>query len=200
MVIENWIRTDEAEDVAGSIRHVLRSAQFVTDDAQAWKWVMLAMHSALQGACVAHLTTTATPVGAVTDRNAREWLAYFDHSRTDPNVKAPNTVLMALPDLLKAVRKPFSAGDRRNDIGIEITESELSWLRRFHQDIRNQFVHFAPMAWPIEVSGVPEIASLIARIINDIFEIGWAFRNQELEIQQEMLQNLQALALFGRPK
>ena len=167
-VAENWIQTDEAEDVAGSIRHVIRAAQFVGEDSLAWKWVVMALHSALQGACVCHLTTTAAPVGAVTERNAGDWLAYFEDSLTDPNAKPPKTHLMRLPDLLTAVRKPHSAGDCSNAAGVAISESELRWLRRFHKDIRNQFVHFEPMGWSIEVSGIPEIAKVVARIIGEI--------------------------------
>jgi hypothetical protein len=74
MAEETWIRTDEAEDVAGSLRHALHAATLVNADPQAWKWVALALHSGLQGACVCHLTTTAAPVGAVAERNAGEWL------------------------------------------------------------------------------------------------------------------------------
>ncbi|MBZ0162821.1 MAG: hypothetical protein K8H74_08920 [Notoacmeibacter sp.] len=196
---ENWIRTDEAEDVVASIRHVIRSAKFVGEDPVAWKWVVIALHSALQGACVCHLTTTAAPVGAVTERNAGEWLAYFERLRTNPNAKPPKTYLMSLPDLLRAVRKPHSAGGGGNTAGVAISESELSWLRRFHEEIRNQFTHFEPMGWSIEVSGIPEIAKLVARIIGEILECGWAFRHQDLAQREEMERSLQALGTIEWP-
>lgn len=195
----NWIRTNEVEDVAGSIRHVIRASQFVGEDSIAWKWVVMALHSALQGACICHLTTTAVPVGAVTERNASEWLAYFEDSRTNRNAKPPKTHLMGLPDLLAAVRKPYSAGDRSNAAGVAISECELRWLRGFHKNIRNQFVHFEPMGWSIEVSGIPEIAKLVARIIGDILQIGWAFRHQDLAQREQMERNLQTLTLIEWP-
>ena len=196
---ETWIRTDEAQDVAGSIRHVVRATQFVAEDPLAWKWVVLALHSALQGACVCHLTTTAAPVGAVTERNASEWLTYFENSRGDPNVTRPKTHLMGLPDLLKAVRKPGSAGDGSNVAGITISEPELNWLLRFHRGIRNQFAHFEPMGWSVEVSGTPEIARLIARIIGDIHRAGWAFRHQDQAERKEMQQSLHTLETIEWP-
>ncbi|TBB21322.1 hypothetical protein ELH51_05790 [Rhizobium ruizarguesonis] len=196
---QKWIRTDEAEDVVGSIRHAIRAAQFVGEDPLAWKWVALALHSALQGACVCHLTTTATPVGAVTERNAGEWLAYFEDSRTNSMAKPPKTRLMGLPDLLTAVRKPYSAGDGSNVVGVAISECELSWLRRLHTGIRNQFVHFEPMAWSIEVSGIPEVAKLVARIIGDCLQFGWAFRHQDLLQREEMQRSLSALASIEWP-
>lgn len=175
----NWLTTDEADDVAGSIRHAIRSSGFLLGDPHSWKWIALALHSALQGACVCHLTTTAAPVGALTKASTTEWLSYFEDSRSNPDAKPPNTRLMELPELLKAVRKPRSAGNGSSETGISISDQDLNWLRNFHDVVRNQFVHFEPMGWSLEVSGIPGIANLIARIINDIANVGWAFRHQD---------------------
>lgn len=191
---DRWVRTDEAEDVAGSIRHALRCAEYVAEDPQAWKWAALALHLALQGACVCHLTTSFAPVGAVTPRNAAEWLAFVERSRTDPDAGAPRTQLMGLPNLLKAVRKPNSAGDRSNDAGIAISDTELAWLKRFHDTVRNQFVHFAPMGWTIEVSGIPLIGALIARIIGEILGVGYGFRHQDGSWHEALAADLSRLS------
>ena len=199
MAEETWIRIDEAEDVAGSLRHVLHAAALINADSQAWKWVVLALHSALQGACVCHLTTTAAPVGAVTERNASEWLTYFEASRNDSGALAPKTHLMALPDLLKAVRKPRSAGDLSNDAGIALADAELAWLTRLHDTVRNQFVHLAPMGWSIEVSGMSAVAALVARIVGDIAGAGWAFRHQERPWRVALAGDLAALSLPDWP-
>ncbi|MEL6237239.1 MAG: hypothetical protein AAFQ90_01460 [Pseudomonadota bacterium] len=196
---DNWICTDEVEDVAGSIRHVIRAAGVVDEDPQAWKWVVLALHSALQGACVCHLTTTAAPLGAITKKNAGEWLEYIEQSRTNPNAKRPKTYLMALPDLLKAVRKPHSAGDCSNSAGVKISDAELDWLQRFHDGMRNQFTHFEPKGWSIEVSGIPQIATLISRIVGEILEMRWAFRHQDSVHRDDLRRSLDRLTTFTWP-
>lgn len=188
-----WVRTDEAEDVAASLRHAIRCRSFTSDDPQAWKWVALALHSALQGACVCHVVTTASPVGAVTKQNAREWLAYFDASRLEPTVKPPKTYLMALPDLVKAVRKPRSAGDRSNSVGVTISDRELRWLSRFHEEVRNQFVHFEPQGWSLEVSGIAQLGKVIGRIIEEFLDMGWAFRHAEQAWRDALRANLASL-------
>jgi hypothetical protein len=193
---DRWVRTDEAEDVAASVRHALRSWAATGQDPQTWKWVALALHSALQGACVCHVVTTAAPVGAVTDKNAGEWLAYFEASRGDPSVPPPKTFLLSLPDLLKAVRKANSAG-RGVSTPIAVSSSELVWLRRFNDEIRNQFVHFEPQGWLIEVSGMPQLAGLVSRIISDISDAGWAFRHKRIEWQNHFRQDLGALSLLA---
>lgn len=196
---EIWIRTDEAEDVAGSIRQIVRMVNYVGDDAQAWKWAVIALHSALQGACVCHLTTTAAPLGAVTDKNAAEWIAYFEDSRVNPHAKRPKTYLMNLPELLKATTKRKSGGDHCSSVGVAISRTEMDWLGRFHKNIRNQFTHFEPMSWSVEVSGIPQIANLVARIIKDILEAGWAFRHLPLTQREDMQKNLELLEKLDWP-
>lgn len=191
---ETWVRTDEALDVVGSIRHALRTAKFVKQDQQAWKWVALALHSALQGSCVCHLTTSATPLGAVTTANARQWVQYFEDSRRDPSVPRPKTLLMSLPDLLKAARKPNSAGDGSTGSEVTLIDADLEWLRRFHDTIRNQFTHFEPMGWSIEVSGLPDLAKLISRLIGRMLDVGYAFRHLDEVGKEDLRLNLSALA------
>jgi hypothetical protein len=190
---EIWISTDQAEDVAASVRHAIRSFAFTEDDEKAWKWVILALHSALQGACVCHLLTTAEPVGAVTKENAIEWLKYFEESKSDHQITPPKTHLMNLPDLLRAVRKSNSAGDGSNTVGVALSDAELVWLKRIHDDIRNQFVHFAPLGWSIDVGGVSDLATLIARLVQQILDFGWGFRHKDSVWRAALTQNLQTL-------
>lgn len=119
-----WLSTDEASDVAGSIRHAVRTSSFVHDDPQAWKWLFLALHSALQGACIAHLTTTSAPIGALEKQNTVEWLEYNESGRFDPNRSPPKTKLLALPELLKTIRKPNSAGNGSIETGVMLSDQE----------------------------------------------------------------------------
>ncbi|MBW4330639.1 hypothetical protein KY084_07080 [Stakelama sp. CBK3Z-3] len=195
----HFISTNHAEDVAGSVRQAIRMNQFLNEDSQAWKWAILALHSALQGACVCHLTRTAECLGATTKQNTKDWLKYFEERRRDIAAQPPKIHIMPLPDLLKAVRKCNSAGDGRNDSSINITEGDFNLLRHLHDDIRNQFTHFEPMNWAIETSGISEIGKLISRIITDIFNAGWGFRHQNEEWRQEFQLTLKILAGLAWP-
>ena len=191
---QNWLVTDEALDVLGSVRHTLRCLDFVKDDTHAWKWVILSLHGALQGACVCHLSTTAIPVGAVERHNAIEWSKYFEARRTNPDAKLPDTRLMNLPDLLKTVRREGTCGSGWNEAAVKIDDNEINWLIRIHNECRNQLMHFSPTGWSIEVSGVPRLATLVTRIIGEIYSIGWAFRHLEEEERMELSNNLRLLS------
>jgi len=187
--ISYFVETDEAQDVAGSIRQALKCWEFTVEDPHAWKWVILALHSALQGACVCHLVTTASPLGAVTEKNTIKWLEYFENSHSDETLKPPTTQLMSLPELLKAVRKLNSVGQNLGiDHQVSISESELNWLIRIHSEFRNQFIHFSPTGWAFDVSGMSKLAQLIARIVQDILDCHWAFRHLDTE-KRDLLEN-----------
>lgn len=187
---EVWLRTDESEDVAASIRHCRASLALSQTDLHAIKWVLLSLHSALQGACVCHLTTTFGPVGAVTKQNTMEWIKWSEDGRNDSTLSPPATKIANLPDLLKRIRKSYSAGDGSNASGISLSNSEYDWWNRIHSDIRNQFTHFAPMGWSVDVSGVPALVQLTTRLIRDIAAVGWAFRHTNADWKSELMANL----------
>ena len=52
---QTWLRTDEIEEFIDALEHAAMFARQLTDDVKAWKWLIIALHSALQGACVCAL-------------------------------------------------------------------------------------------------------------------------------------------------
>lgn len=194
-MVEKWLRTDEAEDVAASVRHALRCWSALKDDEQIWKWIALALHSSLQGACVCHLVTTFSPIGAVSRENAAEWMEYWRARDADPLAHPPKTYLLNLPGLIRLVRRNDTIGSGQSGVeGIKITKSELKWILKFHNTIRNQFVHFEPQGWAIELSGMPDIAKLVSRLITEILDAGWAFRHKNDDWKTALRASLNDLA------
>ncbi|MEL7099763.1 MAG: hypothetical protein AAGM84_13110 [Pseudomonadota bacterium] len=189
---ETWLQTSESEDVAGSLRHALLCFEKSKEDPHAWKWFVLAVHSALQGACVCHLVTTAPPLGAVTDTNQKEWVKYYN--KREPDGELPKTRLLNLRELLKKVRKPGSCGGNSNGKSVSLSDAELTRLSGFHSHVRSQFVHFEPQGWSVEMSGIVETANLAARVIDDVRKIGWAFRHLPQDQMQKMVEDLRELS------
>lgn len=106
---------------------------------------------------------------------------------------------MPLPELLKKVQTPYSAGNRSSAEGIKISDAELKRLSILHTKVRNQFVHFAPALWSIELSGTKELSALIVRIIEDMLKMGWAFRRFDNTQREEFLQSLHELSQLEWP-
>lgn len=197
-IIENWFQTDQVEDVAASTRHAAICLDLVVADPGAWKWLILSLHSALQGACVCHLTTTAEPVGALTDKNTRQWLEFFEASRNNSNLNPPDAFLAPLPELLRRVAQHGSAGGGPSYGNIPLTDTEIRDLNFIHGTFRNQFVHFAPMSWSVEISGLLQLIPVITRIIRSIDTSGWAFRHVDLQWHLDLNSALNQLVSKAR--
>ena len=54
-----YVEIDECQDVLVSLDHCVICLGLVEPSPGAWKWVILPLHSALQGAMVCHLSGTA---------------------------------------------------------------------------------------------------------------------------------------------
>ena len=75
--MDTFIHTDESQDVLISLNHCFESLRRVRESPGEWKWVILSLHSAVQGAMVCHLSGTAG-VGALTSESAKRTLARHD--------------------------------------------------------------------------------------------------------------------------
>jgi len=169
------------------------ACELAKHDAHAFKWIVLALHSALQGSCVCHLTTTCSPIGVISDHDASQWLEYIENSRVDRSCIAPRTRILEFPKLLNKIGQPNSAGDASNESQIVITDDELKWWTGLHKNVRNQFVHFAPCGWSLEVNGISDLIDISVRIMRDILSKGWAFRHEDEDWQQSFLATLKQL-------
>ena len=72
-----YLHTDERHDVLASLEHCALCLASAERSSGAWKWVVLSLHSALQGAMICHLSGTAG-VGALTSTCARQWSQWHE--------------------------------------------------------------------------------------------------------------------------
>lgn len=175
-----------------------------------WKWAILALHNALQGAMVCHLSGTAQ-LGALSQGSARDWLDWHDRDRKGEIKRvALGTDDMGVPnyriakgyeppsDRLADARELFrrlSNASKRIEPGaggvIEITSSERESFRRIH-DLRNGLSHFTPKGWSIELDGLPAIFLDVLDVIERIAGDPWPFRHMQTT------DNARRDALIGR--
>ena len=182
----NWLRTDEPSDVVASVRHALRLLDFVEGDRLVWKWVILAAHSALQGAMVCHLSGTAQ-LGCLSSKCAAAWLAWWrDATKSGSKADRKPRNYMAKPDDLF---ERLYTTDKRIEQGcggiLEISVSQKASFKTLNA-FRNKFMHFTPTSWSIEISGLPQIIGDIFDIIAQIASDGWPFRHLESKNRDEL--------------
>lgn len=200
-----WLRTDEPTDVVASTRHTLRLLAFVKSDPAVWKWIILSAHSALQGAMVCHLSGSAQ-LGCLSSKSAADWLEWHERDRRgqvkwielgndelglpsrQPASKAdqPPRQYMAKPeDLFVRLHKPAKRIEGGCGSVVLLSDSQKRSFGKLNA-LRNQFTHFAPTGWSIELSGISQLVIDIFDIIKAIANDYYPFRHLKADERTEL--------------
>jgi hypothetical protein len=215
MICENsymWLRIDERTDVLSSLSLTMNCVDRLKDDPALWKWAILSLHNALQGAMVCHLSGTAQ-LGALSDKSVKEWLDWHERDRRGEIKRIDDGVdELGLPKIKFARKEDYPPNDRLADAKelfarlytekkrceggagavIIVTQSECDSFRRLH-DLRNEFSHFTPKGWSIELVGLPGIFIDIVGVLKKISSDPWPFRHMAAEERAKLEELLSQL-------
>ena len=204
----DWLRIDERTDVLASLSLCLRTLNVVAEEPAQWKWAILSLHNALQGAMVCHLSGTAN-IGALSDQCAKQWWAWHERDgRGEVQRIRTGTGTLGIPEFRFASKddhppqeqladantlfKRLYNGGKRVESGagavLEIDEPTRQSFQHLH-DLRKEFAHFTPKGWSIEIGGLPRIFGHMLDVIDYIASDHWPFRHLE-EAEKTRLQTL----------
>jgi hypothetical protein len=183
-VRETWLETDEFQETVLSLQ--LTSEQLSnlakTGNLHYWTWVIVCLHNALQGFMVLALRGTNN-INVLTKDCAKEWLAAYERG----DGQYPEQKLDNFLNLYKKVKsgrmKMYVNSQPLKPSGMQ--GRSVKKLNAF----RNDFIHFVPKGWSIEVSGLPQIVDDCLNIISFLaFKCGNIFwHEQELETLTKVL-------------
>jgi len=143
------MRTDECEEVAAALEKVAQWSSLVETRIDYWKWVVLALHNAVQGLMVLALRGS-DGLRPLKDDIAEAWLKAYREGGNYPIEK-----LDSFLNLYKKIKSDSMLMYVHSKKFIPSGSQGLS-IRKLNS-LRNDFVHFLPRSWSLEVSGLPAI-------------------------------------------
>jgi hypothetical protein len=153
-----FCRFDEYEDAVLSVELAAEKFQRVQTNPTQWKWVIVAMQNAVQGAMVLALAGT-DGCGALypnSQRECRDWLQ--NPTPMEPRIRMAdyNTLLSRIqrPELLEGPVPQLSEEDCQN-------------LKRLNE-LRRQFAHYNPMGWGIEIQFMLSLIPVAANLFEHL--------------------------------
>jgi len=158
--LSSWFRTDEIGELIDAVEHSAELARGIAANPAKWKWLVLALHSAVQGALVCALRGGDTSGTAVL-ANAGEVLAWLNGGCEPPH---PRERLANLMDLYRRARKVSYLPTPYTFKGTSEITKDLKTL----SSLRNTFVHFVPMGLSVEVGGLPRVARNCCVVIESL--------------------------------
>ena len=149
-----------------ALDYLERAGEFIAQvesNAQAWKWVILCLHSALYGFAIAACKGTDSESVVHTTKRGKRHLISLDEAL----VKCSDASWM---------------GTLYGGMPLKLTETQTHSLQRLKKDLRNKFEHFTPDAWSIEIHGLPRVCIDVLDVIR--FLSVETFRYQHLTESQ----------------
>jgi hypothetical protein len=181
-----WLSTDEYLEAVLSLGMVPDSLPKILDNIYYWKWVIIALHMALQGYMV--LALKGTNSFSVLEKKCRdEWEAAWERDDDSfPVLRLDN--FLSLYKKIKAGRKTY---DEQAKTGIRIYRKPKDLMLMYMHSqpfkprgtqtkslkmlnaLRNDYIHFRPKGWLLGVHGLPRMVDDCVDIIDFLtFECG----------------------------
>ncbi|MBL8549286.1 MAG: hypothetical protein JNJ73_04830 [Hyphomonadaceae bacterium] len=146
----NWLRTSPTEEFISSLEFAAKCSETVTSDAASWRWLVLSLHLAAQGALVCalkgHDTSGVSALSGPSAKQTQRWI----EERIGP---APNQQLASFRELLSRARtEAILPYPHTVSLGTDVINDVLRLT-----EVRNQFAHLAVDGWSLDLSGLPRM-------------------------------------------
>lgn len=129
-----WIRYSEETNSLDYLEKTYFFIREIEKDRTAWKWVILCTHSALYGFAICALKGTSPA-----------------------NVTTKDDWLIGFPEAIKRCQDPKWMRMTVVSKLLQLTPEQEQSINRLQKEFRNNFEHYVPKLWAIEVSGMPNI-------------------------------------------
>ena len=161
-----YLRTDEHLEFIDALNTSAYFSKEVLNNTYAMKWLILALHASLQGACVCALRGYDTSgVSVLSNASRKEWLNWFEESRDNGDLPAPEFEKLA--DLKTLYKRVTKTSELRHPFTFH-QDSKINFDVKRLNSLRNNFIHFVPKGWSIELSGMPRIVSSVTEVIEHL--------------------------------
>ncbi|MEW6351211.1 MAG: hypothetical protein AB1646_19305 [Thermodesulfobacteriota bacterium] len=136
--MDHYLRSDERLDTMTSLEMVCEQLPKVVDEPHRWKWVVIALHNALQGSMVLALKGSAG-LDVMTDKNAKKLLAFL----TQDGASSPKLWLDDFGSLFRKIQRPECMARLVGSRHFEPKGTQTDSVKILNE-IRNTFIHFFP--------------------------------------------------------
>lgn len=150
-----WLRTNESVEVVSDSEMFSEQLRRVTVDPHRWKWTIIALHSGIQGMIVLALRGS-NGLNVLQEEDRKRWLDWYSDGQRD-EVRPRDLKLASFLTLYGRIKgaQMLLYTDSQKFVPKGTQGSSIKKLNR----LRNEFVHFTPKVWALEVGGLPAIVS-----------------------------------------
>lgn len=147
---KEYLQTNHWTDAVASLEAAQEFCARVTLDEHHWKWVLMAVHSAVQGFMALSLEH-GNGLLVLRDCIAKKWLEAHNSGKQYPEEKMD--FFLSLYEKVKSDVVCRYHGSKKFT-----AESSHDYSMKKLNELRNDYIHFTPKGWSIELIGLPLVA------------------------------------------
>jgi hypothetical protein len=171
-----YYRTEEESEAADALEVAARFADEVVANGRMWRWVIIALHNAVQGFMVLSLRH-GNGLAALTEESAAAWLAAYEaDAKSFPDEKLDS--YLCLYKKIKSTKYGTIGGNQPF-----VPRGSQGWSIRKLNRIRNEFNHFTPKGWSLQLAGLPRICLDALSVVS---YLGWETSNVHWHDEQAL--------------
>jgi hypothetical protein len=144
-----YLKTDHWQDAVASLESAQEFCVRITNDEYQWKWLLIATHSCVQG-FMAIALDHGNGLLVMRDNIREKWLKALEQDTQFPIEKMD--YFLSLYGKVKSDAVCVYVGSKKF-ISLESHDYSMSKLN----ELRNNFIHFSPKGWSIELIGLPSV-------------------------------------------
>jgi hypothetical protein len=165
--VDRYYRTDEEAEAADALLAALRFSRDIGSNLRQWRWTIIALHNAVQGFMVLSLRH-GNGLLALSPKCMVAWLNAYE-ARTGRYPEEKLDTYLGLYAKVKSANHGAVGGNLR----FAPRGSQGRSIRKL-DELRNNFIHFTPKGWSLEVSGLPRI---VLDSLSLVAFLGWETSN-----------------------
>ena len=144
-----FLRTSEHEEAVRSVEWAEVQARSLAEDPYLWKWVIIALHNAAQGFMVLALWG-GNGLLTLRPRIAAKWLRAYESGGPFPAEQLDDFLSLYAKVKDQSNFHTVGAGPYR-------ASASADESLRLLNSVRNEFTHFTPKGWSLQLAGLPRI-------------------------------------------
>jgi hypothetical protein len=172
---QSWLETDENEEAIAALEFLAEITRALRSSAYHWKWIIIVLHNAIQCFMVIALRQSDGR-GPIQDKCMAKIIQALDRNEMPPREKLDD--FMTLHKKIKTPERMRKYGRSKH---LNATADEDLAMEKLN-DLRNEFLHFTPRGWSLEVTGAPTLCLRCLRIVDFLVSesgtILWYEKNQ----------------------
>lgn len=154
-----YLQTDERVDTEASLRKAAQTVALLRSDPTEWKWTLIALHSAAQGAFLVALFL-GNNLSTLKTKHAAAWLKAY-------RAKKKFTGKLDLDYFGELYKKAKEHALSKGSTTLATTDAHDKAVEQL-DELRNEFIHFGAKGWSIELAGLPGICLSCLQIVDHL--------------------------------